>query len=540
MKQILLLIILFSLPLLNLIAQTDNEPLEGTVSYVTTQNVYVRFESTQTISEGDTLFLKENGKLLPVLQVKNLSSISCVCTPLTEKKFKVSDRIYARYKPSKQKEEKPVPEIRKTGVLASADSISAQDTTGTNETIKPVRVQKINGKIAVASYTGLSNTPSGNSQRMRYTFSLNAKNIGNSRFSGESYISFVHRDKQWSEIKANVFNGLKIYSLALKYEAGKNSTIWLGRKINPKISNMGAVDGIQFEFKTNSFTTGILAGSRPDYKDYGFNTSLLQYGMYLNHEHTYKKVNFQTTLAFIEQKNAGITDRRFAYIQHSNSLAKNLNFFGSAEFDLYRYVQEVRDNSPKLSNLYLSLRYRFKSKASFSLSYSTRQNIIYYETYKSYIDQLLAAETTQGYLLQANYRPFKKLSVGATGGYRFRKSDPRPSRNVYSYATYSQVPWINVSATLSATLMESSYMDGKIYSLGLSRDIIRGKLSSTFTYRYIDYTFLNSLSGQVQNTGEISLNWRIIKKLSCSAYYEGTFEKKSTYNRIYLQISKSF
>lgn len=540
MRKTFLALFLFMLSVFILKAQPGADPIEGTVSYVTSQSVYVKFKSTKSISEGDTLFRVVQGNRIPVLIVKSLSSTSSVCSQLTTEKFKPGDKVIAINRLQSDAAETQVKADVLTEQNVKPEPIPINDSLGQSVASKPPAQQKVNGRVSIASYSNLSNSPSGNSQRMRYTLSLNAKNIGNSKLSGESYISFVHKDKQWGEIKDNIFNGLKIYNLSVNYEISKNAMIWAGRKINPKLSNMGAVDGVQFEIKTNSITTGILAGSRPDYQDYGFNTSLLQYGVYINHEITLKKGNFQSSLAFVDQKNAGITDRRFAYLQHSNSFIKNLSFFGSAEFDLYRYVAEVKDNSAKLSNLFLSLRYRFKSRASLSLSYSNRQNIIYYETYKSFLDRLLETESQQGYQLQASYRPMKKLSVGATGGYRFRKSDPRPSKNLYAYATYSQIPGLNAAATISATLMETSYLNGNIYSLGLTRDLIRGKLSSTFTYRYIDYRFVNSESGQVQNTGELSFNWKIIRNLSCSLYYEGTVEKKYTYNRFYVQLSRRF
>lgn len=540
MRRSLLIILCFLLSAFILKAQTGTEPVEGIVSYVTSQSVYVKFKSTKSISEGDTLFRIAQGNRIPVLMVRNLSSTSSVCSQLTSEKFKQGDKVFA-YSRLQSDSAKTIAKVDVLPELPDKPQpVPVNDSLSLSGESKPVSQQKVNGRVSIASYSNLSNSPSGNSQRMRYTLSLNARNIGNSKLSGESYISFVHKDKQWGEIKDNIFNGLKIYNLSVNYEISKNAKVWAGRKINPKLSNMGAVDGIQFEIKTNSITTGILAGSRPDYSDYGFNTSLLQYGVYINHEKILKKGNFQSSLAFVDQKNAGVTDRRFAYLQHSNSIIKNLSFFGSAEFDLYRYVEEAKDNSARLSNLYLSLRYRFRSRASLSLSYSNRQNIIYYETYKSFLDRLLETESQQGYLLQASYRPMKKLSVGATGGYRFRKSDPRPSKNLYAYATYSQIPGLNASATISATLMETSYLNGNIYSLGLTRDLIRGKLSSTFTYRYIDYRFVNSASGQVQNTGELSFNWKIIRNLSCSIYYEGTFEKKYTYNRFYVQLSRRF
>ncbi len=552
MRQLLLLLIFYVLTASVLKGQGNAEPLDGVVSYVTSQNVYVKFKSTESISEGDTLYLMVDGKYQPALKVKNLSSISCVCIPLISKKFNTSDRIFTNTRPSNRKEqnaekvEDPKPGATPEAVVPVKDSLQNA------AAAKPVRKEMVSGRVSVANYTNLTGAPSGNSVRMRYTLSLNAKNIADSRLSAESYISFSHKSDHWDEIKESVFNGLKIYNLSLNYEISRNARVYAGRKINPKLSNMGAVDGIQFELKTNAFTTGLIAGSRPDYSDYGFNTSLFQYGAFINHEQTYGKGIVQSTLAFVEQKNSGITDRRFAYLQHSNTLVKNLSFFGSTEFELYRYelkidsTQSVSDtttktnSSPKLSNIYLSLRYRFNSKISTSLSYSSRKNIIYYETYKSFIDQLLETETQQGYMLQVNYRPLKKLSVGANGGYRFRKSDPKASKNLYAYATYSQIPYINVSATLSATLLSTSYLNGNIFGLSLARDLIRGKLSGGFTYRFIDYKYANSGYNQMQHTGEISLNWKIIKKLSCSFYYEGTYDSRYLLNRIYLQLSKSF
>lgn len=547
MKRLILINILLSM-ITTTIAQQDANPVEGTISYVTSQNVYVRFKSTENISAGDTLFIMINSKLTAALRVNNLSSISCVCIPLIDKTFRISESVFTT-------DRSPNPEIPSAEDLI-AEKIKESETTvpETADSLlkqlanNPALKQKITGRISVASYFNFSNTPYDNSLRLRYNLTINASNINNSRLSAETYISFSHRNKEWNEIQSNVFRGLKIYNLALKYEFGNKATIWVGRKINPKISNMGAVDGVQFEIKTASFTTGILAGSRPDYRDYSFNTSLFQYGVFVNHEGTDKKKAINTTIAFIEQKNTGSTDRRFTYIQHSNSLIKNLNLFGSAEFELYRYkVKPLADSifletekSPKLSNLYLSARYRFNNRVSASFSYSARKNIFYYETYKNLIDRLIESETQQGYQLQTKYRPLKKLSLGASAGYRLRKGDGQSSKNLYAYATYSEIPFINVSATLSGTFMSTYYLNGNIYALNLARSIIQNKITLTVSYRFIDYNFTNSNFSQNQHTGEININWKVLKKLSCSFYYEGTFDKRSNYNRLFFQLSRRF
>ncbi|MEI7500226.1 MAG: hypothetical protein WCK84_07220 [Bacteroidota bacterium] len=529
-----------------LMSQNYYATIEGKVSYVTTQYVYVKFQSTENISKGDTLYSYQAGVLAPVLVVGDISSISCACIPISTQKLSIADLIVSGRKAIKpviagDKDEKPgLP-----AEVKSRDSVVA----------KPVqpkkRKQLISGNFTVASYLNFSNITS-NSQRMRYSFSLNAKNIGNSKLSAEAYINFVHKIGEWSEVRDDIFNGLKIYSLALNYEFNKHHKIWLGRKINPRISNAGPVDGLQYELKFNSFTFGVIAGTRPDYKNYSFNPNLFQFGGYLGHDLTTKKGNMQTTIAFIEQMNNGFTDRRFAYFQHSNALLTNLYFFGSVEVGLYKKVMNpvdtiqkdttyTKDNSPTLSNLYLSLRYRPIRQLSLSISYSALNNIIYYETYpKNILEKMIEVATVQGYMFQANGQPVKNLSIGLNIGYRDSKLDPKPSKNLYGYVTYSNVPGINVSATISATLLETSYISGRIYSLGISRDLVPGKLSGGLEYKYVSYKFLSGESKQIQNMADLNLIWRIIKKLSCSLYLEGTFEKNSIFNRVYINITQRF
>lgn len=539
MKQLFPVLLLF-LMALSLRGQTRGEAKEGSVSFITSQNVYVKFESTSTIQVGDTLFVLQDSKRIPALIVNNLSSISCVCSSISNLKLLVADKVSTQFK---------LPEPKQPNTVAPTPPIqglaSVPDTAKSKKEVSKELKQSISGRISVSSYSNFSSI-SDLSQRMQYSLSINARNIGDSKLSGEAYISFAHKLNEWDEVKANIFNGLKIYNLNFSYSINKNNTLWAGRKINNRISNVGAVDGIQYETKLKSFVAGFFAGTRPDYLDYSFNAKLLQYGAYLSHDVNTAKGNMQSTVAFVEQKNNGFTDRRFAYFQHSNALLTNLYFFGSVEFDLYKKVLNVQDstftqdNRPSLSNVYVSLRYKIFKQLSVSLSYSTRQNVIYYETYKSFLEQLLAMASTQGYSLQLNYRPLKNLSVGVNGGYRYSKQDASPSKNLYTYATYSNIPGLNASATISTTLMQTPYLNGTIYSAGLSRDIIPGKLYGGLDYRYVKYKFMNAETPLVQNVGEINLTWRMMKKLSLSMNYEGTFEKGRNYDRVYVNLTQRF
>ncbi|MBK7094753.1 MAG: hypothetical protein IPH57_06815 [Saprospiraceae bacterium] len=131
------------------------------------------------------------------------------------------------------------------------------------------------------------------------------------------------------------YNDFKVFSLAVQYAPGEKFNIWLGRKMNQSVANIGAIDGLQGEYSFNKYGVGIFAGTRPDFTDFSFNSKLPQFGAYVVRNDKFRNGIASTTLAFAEQQNDFKTDRRFLYFQHNNSLVKNLNVFLSTEFDLY-------------------------------------------------------------------------------------------------------------------------------------------------------------------------------------------------------------
>jgi hypothetical protein len=271
---LLLLFIDFSF---GLKGQALKENQSGQVSFVSSQNVYVKFKSTAGISVGDTLFSRSNGNLFPALIVQNLSSTSCVCSPIGSAIFSVADVLTAKVNVfAKKAEDETVKEKVKPVQVPEV----------LRDTIEKVSVparlkQMIRGSLSLNAYLDNSNTIAKNSQRYRYTLSLDAANIANSRFSFETYASFKYMAGKWQDVKNDIFNALKIYSFSARYDINPTTNISLGRRINPVLTSIGAIDGIQFEKTFKKFSLGAVAGSRPDFATYGFNFKLFQYGAYV-------------------------------------------------------------------------------------------------------------------------------------------------------------------------------------------------------------------------------------------------------------------
>lgn len=497
---------------------------KGTVSYVSSQNVYVKFASTETISVGDTLFSKKNENLIPVLVVTNKSSVSCVCSKLVPDVFMVGDELLTKVRPEKQKKDAAAPAKETAAKEKSKEKPQAAIKTPDNigQVEKSRREQKMRVRLSAGSYTNLSER--GNHTRMRYSFTMQGNHINNSRFSTDVNVVFRHTLGEWNTVSKNLNDALKVYAFAVKYDFNESTSVVLGRKINPRIASLGAADGIQFEKGLGQFMVGAIAGSRPAITDYRLNLNLFQAGAYGGYESKPGERYHQTTLGIMEQHNRSAIDRRFVYFQHSNDLVKNVNLFSSCELDLYQQINNETKNNLSLTNLFISLQYRFSKKVNATLSYDNRRNIIYYESYKSYIDQLIEDETRQGMRLGLNYRPFKSVTFGANASWRFQRSNANDSRNLNTYLNFNRIPVLKTSVSLTANFLQTSYINSRIYGIRLMEDFFKGKGNAEVYYRHVQYDYPIYEYSADQNVVGASVSFQVVKGLGIYLFAEQTFD----------------
>ena len=533
MKIKILSVIFLFLPI-TFFGQTKNDHIEGTVSFKSSKNIYVKFESTEGIEIGDTLNFFSENIFKPALIVKQKSSTSCVAENITDLEFNIGDNVRAKRK-IKTEEIKPIEELA-TIISPAVTPDVPEVTTGKTKT----RKEMISGRLSLSTNANLFPDNDNNYQRVRTGLSFNFQNINHSAFSTQIYLTYRHKygiDQQ----QADFFNDFKVFTLAVQYAPNEKFNLWLGRKMNQNIANIGAVDGIQGEYNIKKYTLGTFVGTRPDFTDFTFNLKLPQIGAYLVRNDKIGTGIASTTLAIAEQQNDFKTDRRFLYFQHSNSLVKKLNIFFSSEFDLYEKIDSQPSNKFRLTSLYFSARYRIMKNLSFSTSYDNRRNVIYYESYQTYIDQLLAQETRQGFRFQANYSPIRNISVNASAFFRFQGDNPKPTTNYIGNLSFNRIPVLHSTISLSGNLLESYYFKGTIFGGRISNNFLKGKLNAELNYRNVNYTFNNSETNLVQHIAGANLSFNLLKKTSLMVSYEGTFDKVSNdYHRYYITINQRF
>ena len=517
----------------NIFGQEKDQLINGKVSFVTSKNVYVKFDNTENIKIGDTLkFLNQTR---PCLLVKNKSSNSVVCTSIFECDVKKGDEVYYNYSTKNKNNEKAIVVVQ--DINNNKDSIENAN----KKTKDPRYLQEIKGRISVSSYSTLSNIRD-DRHRMMYRLSLNAIHINDSKFSFETYMNYrQYLNSGDSNITRNdnIFN---IYNLALRYEVDPTLSMVIGRRINNKISSVGAIDGLQVDKYFGKNYVGAIAGFRPDIFDYGFNSDLFEYGAYIGRLTDNNNFYSQTTLGFIEQRNSGEIDRRYVYFQHSSTVMKKLNLFSSLELDLYNKVNDTVNNDIRLTNLYVSARYRFNRKIDLMLSYDSRKRIIYYETFKSDIERLLDDDLArQGYRLRLNVRPIKYLITGISYSKRFQSDDQNKSDNIYGYVSYSRIPRIGGGLSVNYNMNSSNYLESKILSIRYSRELVKSKLNADFYFRNADFNYFNSnIGSNKQNYYGANLSYYFNRKLILSV--SGEYSNSSLENnyRIYAKLIKRF
>jgi len=538
-KDLIILKLFFCLliPFVSVFAQQNRERANGEITFISSQHVYVKFSLTDGIFVGDTLFTKKDGVDFPTLIVKFISSRSIAAEKISSLPVSVNDKVFAfRRITEKEKEILPGNE----NLTEIKDSLFVKNKIEVTAQIKPSANNDFYGRFSVQSISTLDNQSSANSQqRWRYSFSLSGDKIYQSDFSFSSYITYSYNTYEWQTLKKDLTRNLRVYDLGLKYEFADKSFIWAGRHINQKVSNVGTIDGFQYERKASNFSVGGIAGSRPNFYDFSFDPKLFEFGAYVGRIDTIGKSQTENTVAIFQQTNKMKTDRRYLYFQHSNNLLPETYMFLSSEIDLFKIKNGNKQSVFDLTSIFFSARYNFSRELSTSFSYDARKNVIYYETYKTFLDALIENEMRQGYTATVYYRPTSRLFLSANYGYRSQKRDKNSSRNFGANISYYQIPVLLLNGTFLFSQLKSSYSTGNQFGIRLNKSLT-DEVSLSSEIRLLQYKFASNNYKLSQTIANFEISYQLPWKIYFSINYEGLFYNKISQGRFFIDLTKRF
>lgn len=514
-------------------AQEEEQTIEGTVTFITSTNVYVRVSSTTNIDIGDTL--KRDGS--DCLKVSDKSSTSLVCVVVDNCPVQKDDKVYITVSTRAR------PEVIVAPVQTEQEGQQAVTNAPGDLSTSPSGYQEaIRGRVTAASYNAFSNERE-NRTRLYTDLLFNGEHLSGSKFSVQAHMAYrniiVPSESQYSG-RTSIFN---LYNLNVQYLAMPTLNVTFGRSINPKASGLGPIDGLQLEKYFGKFYVGLVGGSRPNFDNYGIDTSLLQFGGYFGIETGSREFRSLTTVGAMEQTNSGTTDRRYIFFQHNSTIAGQFNLFSSMELDIYGGPSgsQFQGNSTRLTNLYISGRYRISRAANIMVSYDSRRRVIYYETFQNQLERLLDDDLArQGLRARVNVRPARLLWVGMSVGRRFQSDEQNKSNNLYGYATYTKLPKIGGRFNVSYNRNQTNYLTSNIGSFRYSRLFMNNQLQGEVYYRLADYTYENRAQDFTQHYfgGSFSVQFARSWQFSLSGEY-AKFDRENNV-RLYTRLVKRF
>lgn len=463
---------------MNLSAYGQNQA-SGAVSYVTDENIYVRFESTQGLHVGDTL-LREDGT--PCLTVVQFSSISAVANPLNGCHPEVGTIL--SFTPVIERPVEEQEAVNEEVVEVPIEAIVSKDT---------LQHATGQGRISTAANTVYSaNSTLGGYTRSVTRLSLDVDHLAQRDLSFSFYGNY-QAYLRYDTLTSRYPNGgrAQLYNANLKFKPNESWTLIGGRFVSTKTSSLGAIDGLSAERQFGNFYVGAIAGFRPDYVTFGTRLDQFQYGVYGGTSWLGDKSRSTSTFGILEQTLSGATDRRFLYFQHSTSWNNGLTLFASSEADLFENYDTASPKSTfKLTHLYVSANYRLSRTWNLFASYDSRQQIMFYETFDSEVERILSERGMQnGVRFRASYRS-RGGWIFRTGAYhRFGSESSRDISNVNLTVGHGKIPWIGGSFTASGQLNVTGTMNSDIASVRYSNSFAKNQVSWSIYGRFLYYYY---------------------------------------------------
>lgn len=505
---------------------------EGKITYISSQNIYVQFDVKLKISEGDTLFLESNNKLEPALIVKFISSKSIAGEKITNKEMQVGTILIYFEK----KIENSISEARDTLITKEV-----QKNEIIQQEFRKREIKKLNGRVTLQSMNDFSNIDNSNDIiRYRNSFSIQYDDVKENSFSARTYFILNYKSNDESVLNKYFGKTIKVYDLRFDYYFNNDNQLTIGRFIENNMSGLGVTDGVSFKKSFINNKVGVIIGSRPHLTDFGFNSKLFQAGIFYSRIDSFDNKSIENSISIFNQTNSFKTDRRFIYFQHQNYLIMNTMIFLSLESDFYSKLNGKEKNDFSLTGLFFRVSNRSIKQLNMSLSFDSRRNVYLFETYKTFIDSIFSNELRQGLRFNANYRITNNFSLSYNTSYRYRKGDKNPSLSNVVGLAYYNIPIVTVDLISSYTKLKTNFNSGEQISITLQKDIFEGLVNSSISFRNSKYTFNYINRSLTQNQFLIDLNYLFLSAINMNFSYEGTFENKNSFGRLFFDLTYRF
>lgn len=525
---------------------------DGKITYIAENSCYTDIGKDKGASKGDTLFTKDRGHALLIIQ--SISRKSSYCTLVnTSSRIRLGEELIA-YVDEPSLTSKPLLTPKDTirqgitdlkalwaGTISQA-SVDTDSSERSSRTTRPVNrpPNQLSGRIALQSFFSRDMKNSDyNYAQPGGVINLDLNRIQGSHYNMSSNIRF--RKMFSSTPSRSTDYPIRVYELSIEYDNPAVPYRYsAGRIFAPVINGVGNFDGVFFGYKlTHEWELGTFGGTQPNNLNSKPDMTNSKVGIYANFKRVFAPAwRWNTTLAFSGQYVNRKIDREYIYVQNDISLGRKITFYQNSEIGINRSDLSNRKNKIEISNLYIMGHYTPVQAVSLTASYDARVNVYLIQTYRSIPDSLFDDALLQGFRGDINWRATRNLTLSASSSIRARAGDTHKTYLNSAGLNYYNLLRSQINVNYRYFLTSTQYTKANSSSLGLSRQFSNLYLSTTFRTYY--YKFIYQHSQYRRNSITLDGSLALTRKLYSSFEYEYSSSKVEKADRFFIELSYRF
>ena len=491
---------------------TDFISIEGKVTYITSDQVFVNVGSLVNVEVGDSLTVMRRNEEIGFLIIKSIARNSSVTTPvIILSQIQLGDRVL----------------LEKLKVVLPSDESMNEDN------IAIVKEKYNYQKTKYFTHNG--------AVTIRYSSNKYSNETKSSRSTGSlQYALNIHSPVL---IKLSVFGRGELdddFSLyQARFDIGKRNSVLnlqLGRVFPSQMPGIGITDGLLINSKiSNNTTIGIIGGYKPINNSMAFNLDIRKFGGYIQNSFVLLTSSINTVLSIVGQYADNRVDREYVYMKLNSSLNKYAYLSINQTTDIYRDKSNVSRNSIEPTSSQISIRIRPIKSILFNSRLSVRQQVIYGVTGLTIPDSLFADELRTGWYNSLRYTHNQFGDIQSAINMRLQSTDNNISLLVLlSYNSPSV--WKNISLDFSSSYIQNLIITGTRNKIGASFNFHRNFKLYT-EYEMYTYGYGTFIAQYIQHSFRSNISLRLWKKLRITSTLD--YVKDKDYDILYLFCSLS-
>ena len=494
-----------------LFAQGDlNSQVEGSITYITVENVYIDLGSEDGLGIGDTLPVYRRNDEIGLLVVQSAGRKSSVTNPLVPvSNFQLGDRVIFIPKQRKEVPGKTIQDV---------ETIEKIETPPKKHRKKPLFNH--GGSL---SFRGNWNKYNGGLKQKRLLGNLNYR-LG---------IDLPLKSQVWIYGHNNFMeNSFRLYQMRLEI-GDKNTRIYgqAGRLYASELAGVGAVDGVMVSTgKNGKNRVGAMAGFQPEYLRMKFSTDVKKLSVFSTNEWkpNHQVIRFNTALVGQYTKNK--IDREFMYIKLYWKTKSNFEFSWYETIDVYRDSTVYERSLIEPLSSQISIRFRLGRVFAFNSRLSSRKQVLYRQSGSMLPDSLFVDELRTGWYNSIQINTFDWGTLRLSSNVRMQANSSELSQVISGGYTAPRLR-NNLYIRLSSSFIKNLLITGVRNRISVSKSF-NGKGSMFADYDLYVYGFGNQLADYSRHTVSFGMNYRILKKLNTNVSVD--LSKDGEFDSIYL------